>query len=175
MLASPSRRKSPGRAARDEGVSEILGQVFVFGVLAAMAVLSLIAFGAAQRAVELRAVGLHASSAGARVAGVVVQAAVLAERQGTETTVTYRVELPQDFEQHSYVVELVPATATDPERIVVTVPAMGVSETSNLFAAGKPSSFAVCSSSVLGGPINVRFDTDPSNPAQSCLYLEVAT
>lgn len=171
-LALPSRPPHPWRRRRptDAAVSEVLSQIIIFGILAMMLILSLVAFGSAQRAVAARAVDLGAQSAATRVAGVVVQSAVLAEQlgNGTNTNVTYRIDLPRDLEGRSYTVALQGGAH---EQVWVNVTSQGIAESAGLFAAGAPSSFQVCTSQVAGGPLYVRFDANPPNSGKYCLFL----
>ncbi|MHB8634169.1 MAG: hypothetical protein ACYDBQ_09425 [Thermoplasmatota archaeon] len=161
-----------------EGVSEVLGEVFIFGILSVMMILSLIAFAAAQSAVQVRAVDLTASSAAARVAGVLVQVAVVAERDGNATlgwsNVTYRVDLPSDLQGVAYTVALQPAGV---ESVWANATSKGVHESTDLFSAGQPLRFDLAKSTIGGGPMNVRFDDNVACPNHAthkpCLYLEI--
>lgn len=131
-------------------------------------VLSMSAFSTGQVAAERRAVELRAESAAARVAGVVVQNAVLWEQQGAGFAVAYLVDLPQQLEGRDYVVRMERATAVNvptdclagahPDRVCVMVPAFGIAVTAPLFSAAAPSGLDVCNSEAPGGPLHVRIN-----------------
>ncbi|MHB1261561.1 MAG: DUF7266 family protein [Thermoplasmatota archaeon] len=151
-----------------QGVSEVIGYLLVFGILSMVLVLSMSAFSTGQVAAERRAVELRAESAAARVAGVVVQNAVLWEQQGAGFAVAYLVDLPQQLEGRDYVVRIEKATtvtvATDclagahPDRICVMVPGLGITVTAPVFSAAAPLGLDICNSEAPGGPIHVRIN-----------------
>jgi type II secretory pathway pseudopilin PulG len=175
-----STPRSPSRAAptrprllrQDEGVSEVVGYLLVFGILSIVLVLSMTAFAAGQQAAQSRAVQLRAESAAARVAGVVVQTAVLWEQQGSGFAVAYLVDLPQDLEGRSYVVRLEPATTVNvvgdcttgahPDQVCVQVPSLGITVTAPVFSAAAPTGLDICRTQVQGGALNVRINLPTS-------------
>lgn len=169
----------------DRGVSEVVGYLLIFGILSVVLVLSMVAFNAAHGVARERAVQLRAESAAARVAGVVVQTAILAEQESASAPeVTYRIDLPDDFEGEPYEMFLDPActvlatcrdppncVATDevccqppddcrfPDRIRVLVPRLGLDPiVAPLFSAGAATTVNLCQSSAIGGTIAVRYD-----------------
>ncbi|HUR62060.1 MAG TPA: hypothetical protein VM286_06820 [Candidatus Thermoplasmatota archaeon] len=160
--ACPSRTPSSGRSAHDAGVSEVIGQILIFGIVSVLLVMSMIAFNAAQAGARDRVVALRADSAATRVAGIVVQSSLIAEQQGTSSKITFLVDLPQQIEGLSYTVRLVPKSATVPPvpaHVDVVVPALRITATAPLFSADQPTSFDVCPATVPGGRVAVRFDT----------------
>lgn len=99
----------PRRTLRrdDRAVQDVIGFILVFGILSVILVLSMLAFNVASGAAKSRAVELRAQSAASRVAGVVVQSALLAEQQGSSNlAVAYRVELPDQLEGAAYTIVL---------------------------------------------------------------------
>jgi hypothetical protein len=187
---SPSRRLRPAPARRilrrdDEGVSEVVGYILIFGILSVVLVLSMVAFNAAHSVARERAVQLRAESAAARVAGVVVQTAILAEQEsGSSPEVAYRIDLPDDLEGEAYELFLDPActvaatcrdppacVATDelcclppddctyPDRVRVLVPGIGLDPiVAPLFSAGAATTVNLCQSSAVGGTIAVHYE-----------------
>lgn len=173
--ASPPEAKAhPGPrrtlAGDSAGVSEVIGFLLTFGILAAMLVMSMYAFGAASRGAREQAVELHAQSAATRVAGVVVEIAVLAEQHGASApAVAYALDLPNNLESYDYDIAIEAAndqgtvtTADDtPDRVVVTVEALSITVTAPIFSAAAPANVAICSTEVSGGSIVVLYD-DPT-------------
>lgn len=175
--ASPSR-PGPGSGPRrtfagdSSGVSEVVGFLLTFGILSIMLVMAMYAFGVAAEGAEERAVALHAESAATRVAGVVVEVAVLAEQQGpNDPSVVFVVELPDGLEGFAYAVHLEPASGADPDRLRVTVPALGIDVSAPIFSAAAPSNVNICSTTVEGGRIAVLYDdptdADPNLPGDT--------
>ncbi|MFA5945182.1 MAG: hypothetical protein WC876_12030 [Candidatus Thermoplasmatota archaeon] len=184
----------PKRVLRgdSEGVSEVIGYLLTFGILSMVLVLAMSAFSVGQEAAVGRAVELRAESAAARVAGVVVQTAVLAEQQGTGISVAYLVDLPQQLEGRDYTVRLERATTVDvpadctrgahPDQVCVTVPSLGIDPAiAPIFSAGAATDVGVCNTEAPGGALYVRFySVPPSGPfsANACgtdqLFLEAS-
>lgn len=154
-----------------EGAAEVVGYLLVFGILSIVLVLSMSAFTVAQETARSRVVSLRAESAAARVAGVVVQTALLAEQQGTSAAVAYRVDLPQQLEGLDYTVSIEPKSpagcttaCTNPDRVRVRVPAVNVDVKAPVFSAAAASTVDICPTAgqsnagqTPGGHINVRF------------------
>jgi hypothetical protein len=138
------------------GVSEVIGYLLVFGILSMVLVLSMSAFSIGQEAAQSRAVQLRAESAAARVAGVVVQTAILAEQQGTSAAIAYLVDLPQDLEGAAYTVSLEAAAGTAPDLVRVQVPAFEIDVTAPVFSVSAPAILFICTTEVPGGPLYVR-------------------
>ena len=154
----PRRTLSGDRA----GVSEVIGFLLTFGILSVMLVMSMYAFGVAAEGSEEQAVTLRAESAATRVAGVVVEAALLAEQYGSaQPTLAYTVELPEDLEGYGYTVSVVAASGSDPDLVRVLVPSLGIDVTAPVFSAAAPSSVAICTSTVPGDHLVVLYD-DPA-------------
>lgn len=141
-------------------MSEVIGFLLTFGILAFMLVMSMYAFGAAAEGASARAVELHAESAATRVAGVIVEASVLAESQASsEPSLAYRIDLPEQLEGYDYEIHLEAASGTLPDRLRVTVAALDIDVSSPIFAAAAPSNVNICSTTVAGGGIVVLYDT----------------
>lgn len=120
----PAAHRRPQRAlsSDERAVSDVIGYILVFGILSAILVMSMLAFNVAQGAAKSRAIELRAESGAARVAGVVVQSALLAEQQGTSNlAVSYRIDLPDDLEGAAYTVVLEPAATRTTASDVVLV------------------------------------------------------
>lgn len=145
-------------------MSEVVGYLLVFGILSALMVLSMVAFGVAQGLARERAVELEAESAAARVAGVVVQTALVAEQEGTSVSVTFDIDLPDQLEGADYDVYLEAAatggactTAAHADQVCVVVPALDIAVSAPVFAAAAPVNVKICNSDVGGGEIAVRY------------------
>lgn len=164
----------------DEGVSEVVGYLLVFGILSIVLVLSMSAFAVGQEAAQSRAVQLRAESAAARVAGVVVQTAVLWEQQGTGFAVAHLVDLPQDLEGRGYTVRLEPATTADvpddctagahPDQVCVKVTSLAITVTAPVFSAAAPADLAICRTEVTGGALHVRINAPSGHVPQSASH-----
>ena len=148
-------------------MSEVVGYLLVFGILSALMVMSMVAFGVAQELAQERAVQLEAESAAARVAGVVVQTALAAEQEGSSLSVAFDIDLPDQLEGHDYQVYLEPGglsgsqctSGSFTDQVCVVVPALDIAVASPVFAAAAPTNVAICSTDVSGGSIVVLFDT----------------
>ncbi|MCA1811137.1 MAG: hypothetical protein LC623_03890 [Halobacteriales archaeon] len=143
-----------------------MGQLLIFAIVSILLVLSMLAFNQAQTAARDRVVALRAESAATRVSGIVVQTALIAEQQGIASTVRFLVDLPSQLEGLPYTVSLVPAAGGVPAHIGLTVPRIPVTVTAALFSADAATStagFDICSSTVGGGRLNVRFDARPAS------------
>ena len=190
--ASPSEAATHRRPLRalssdERGVQEVIGFILVFGILSVILVLSMFAFNVAQGAAKSRAVELRAQSAAARVSGVIVQSAILAEQQGSgNLAVAYGIDLPDQLEGFSYTVYLEAAStgtshcatsASFPDQVCVTVPGVNVKVAEPVFSAGQSTTIKICPSSSLGGGLRARFDAKPAGCAVSttkALFIEAA-
>jgi len=169
--------------------------MLIFGILSVLLILSMIAFNVAQSGAKARVVDLRADSAATRVAGIIVQTSLIAERQGKTSTVTFLVDLPQNLEGLTYQVKLLPYSASAcpetptvagpcPAHVTVSVPATLQTQTAALFsadAAATTTGFDLCTSTVAGGRVNVRLDARPATLPAGCpagtnpiLFLESA-
>lgn len=159
-----------GFGGDSQGVSEVIGYILVFGILSMLLVLSMASFNIAQGSARERAVELRAESAAARVAGVLVQTAILAERESASATaLAYRIDLPTDLEGMAYEIHLEPrsppscTSACHPDRIRISVPAIELtSVTAPLFSASAPANVHLCATTVAGGAIQIRYDVPPA-------------
>lgn len=158
------RPTGPRRALRGDGagVAEVIGYLLVFGILSLVLVMSMSAFGVAQEGAKERVVQLRAESAAARVAGVVVQASIVAEKQGTGSAVAYFIDLPGQLEGLDYTVTLEDKTVSRPDQVRIAVPGPSISLTSPVFAAGASSTVDLCPITVPGGPLYVRYGAPAS-------------
>ena len=181
LPSKPSKAPGPRRVLRgdSEGVSEVIGYLLTFGILSMVLVLAMSAFSVGQEAAVERAVELRAESAAARVAGVVVQTAVLAEQQGTGIAVAYLVDLPQQLEGRDYIVTLEPAAGGNPDLVRVEVTSLDIDVTAPVFSVGAAALNICAATPVPGGPIYVRYyGTTPNAPFTSAgcgannLFLE---
>jgi hypothetical protein len=177
----PSNRAAGGRPHRalcgdSQAVSEVIGYLLVFGILSMVLVLSMSAFAVGEEAAKERAVTLHAESAAARVAGVVVQTAVLWEQLDGDVAVAYLVDLPEQLEGADYLVSLVAAAGADPDLVRVVVPRFDIDVTAPVFSAAAPADLQICDSEALGGALNVRINAPSSDAVPPCgndaLFLE---
>lgn len=195
--ASPSPHERAGRMAGkapdERAVSEVVGYLLVFGILAVVLVLSMVAFNILNERAQTSVVHLEAESAAQRVASSAVNAALFAETHDAATsTYEHPLDLPTDLEGHAYTVYLEaantgsadpddcipcpsPPTCTRPEQVRVCIPDLNDEEpiTAPLFSAGASTSFDICASQASGGPLIVRFgDVDGVAPFSYCVYLE---
>ncbi len=155
----------------DLGVSEVIGYTLTFGIISAVLGLSILAFGEAQETTTEAVVEARAESVAQRVAGVLVDAALFAERHGSDSAFRVEVVLPELLEGRSYTVHL--DAVGDVVR--VEVPSLGVNVSAALFSASAPSSVDACDVKLTGGPLVVRYDSNPSGgPPATCLFLEEA-
>lgn len=151
--------------ARDEqAVSEVVGYVLIFGILSMILILSMLAFAAVQERAEKAVVAIEGESIAQRVASVVVNAALFAERHPTDSTYLQPLDLPVDLEGNSYSIVLEPASPGQAARIRVDVPSLDLQATAPLFSADAATTVQLCSTSVTGGRISVRFDLTNSCP-----------
>lgn len=166
--------RRPSLRQDESGVSEVVGFILTFGIISTILLLSMLAFIGIQDTVQESIVDQRARSASQRVAAVAVDAALLAETYGSETNFTHRLALPDSFEGYSYTIHTEPEDGTIEDRVRVQVPGLGIDVHAILFSAGAPADFSVCSSSVSGGTVLIRFDEDPDDPNKNCLFLETA-
>jgi type II secretory pathway pseudopilin PulG len=170
--AASQRRRSGGRKptllADRQAVSEVLGFMLIFGIISMILVISMLAFTNAQADAKDRVVGLQAKAAADRVASLVIEASLFAERQGPDSEFSYLADLPERLEGESYSVRL-----TSAGEVVVDVDT-GEEVTAQLLQAGGGSAAAVCAGpAVAGGPLFVRFgDHDQNAVTTHCIFLE---
>jgi hypothetical protein len=171
-----SRPPQRGFGGDSQGVSEVIGYILVFGILSMLLVLSMTSFNIAQGSARERAVELRAESAAARVAGVLVQTAILAERESASAAaMAYRIDLPADLEGMDYQVHLEPRSpagctnaCTYPDRVRISVPAIELtSVTAPLFSASAPANVHLCATTAAGGAIQIRYDV-PTGLSPAC-------
>lgn len=148
----PARRSA--RLGSDDAVSEVVGQILMFGILSMVLILSLLGFSAAKDGAEGRVAALEAESMAQRVAGVYVGASLFAEKHA-EDNVQYerRVELPDGIQQRPYTVSV------ESGILVLRIGSLDVEVSASLLSAGAPPDLVVCEQSATplpGGPLLVR-------------------
>lgn len=188
MPASP-RASEPvhGAAdAHDEAVSEVLGQILMFGILSMVLVLSLMTFNLAKDEAQERAVDTTAGSLAQRISSLVIDTAIFAESfEESDVSLQSTVELPEFIENHSYTIEV------DGSQVTVTVAGTGAVATSSLFAAGSGDIHICDQDAIHGGPVTIFIVQDevpddgtadapsacqpPAAEADYYIYLEPAT
>ncbi|MES2153998.1 MAG: hypothetical protein V4510_02595 [bacterium] len=177
----PRGRGQPrGALADDEtAVSEIIGYILVFAIVAVLLILGMLAFNKAQNDARRNVIDLRAQSAATRVSSLVVEASLLAETQGTTTAMRFLAPLPEDLEGFSYTVAIEPAANGNVERVHVVVAGAAVDVTAPIFSASAPLTVDICpgptgtGTSARGGHISIAFNVD-TYPTQSCLFVEPA-
>ena len=196
--AGRARSVRPYRIRDDErGVTEVLGQILVFGILSIVLVLSMIAFNAAKTSATDRAARLQGEAAAQQVASIVVEASLYVERHDGEATFHRELELPESLEGRAYTVHLEPAgsvtvcqptggPASNPDWIRLHIDGLrdetgsgGCLDdptTAVLFAAGAPATVDLLETEVPGGPVKIRFDANGDCSSilgtPTCLFLE---
>ncbi len=155
----PASRRTCNPIRRDEAVSEVIGQILMFGILSMVLVLSLMSFNIAKERTEERVIETTAQSIAQRVASLTIETALFAEKfEEQAVALQSRLELPQRLEGREYTIEVTGA--------VVTIVAGDVTASSPLFAAGSEGLVHVCQQTALeGGDIIIRItDTHPDVP-----------
>lgn len=174
--------------AHDEAVSEVLGQILMFGILSMVLVLSLMTFNLAKEEAQERVVDTTAGSLAQRISSLVIDTAIFAESfEESDVSLESTVALPEFVENHSYTVQV------DGSQVTVTVPGTGAVATSSLFAAGSGDIHVCGQDAIQGGPVTIHIvhdddvDADPADGvidfdcdaapgvASYYIYLEPAT
>lgn len=171
---SSEQRPRPLRGD-ERAVSEVIGQILVFGILSIVLVMSMLAFNVVKASVTDRAAGWQAEAASSQVASVTIEGALFAERHDGEVEYIRHLDLPDDFEGRTYRVYLEPAGSGHSDRIRLHVDGIDQSVTASLMSAGAASSVHLLESDVPGGPLAVVYKEDPSCSsigADRCLFLE---
>lgn len=155
MPASPPDSNS-------DAVSEVVGQILIFGILSTVLILSLLGFNVAREGTADQVVEVRAESLAQRVAGVVVDAALFAETQDADDLrLALPIDLPSDLEGRSYRIDL------GEDDVTLTVGAESVSAA--LFSSSQPADVAVCDQDPrLGGPLQVVVTTDLASIPSEC-------
>jgi len=139
-----------------DAVSEVVGQILIFGILSTVLILSLLSFAAAKDGAEERVVAVRADSVAQRVAGEVVQAALFAEStRADQLTLRSALDLPFDLEGRGYSIDL------EPDAVIVrAAPAVAQAP---LFASAAPAGVHVCDQDPIGGgPLDVVVTSIPA-------------
>ena len=168
-FAPKSRSRSPQGPGDDRAVTEVIGQILVFGILSMVLVLSMLAFDVASTNAKERGALLQAEGIAQQVASVGVEASLFVEGRAAGTTYERSMKFPQDLEGSAYTISISPTTLTDPARVTVIISTSGVRVTAPLLNADAPVNLDICASTVGGGPIHIRY---VPNPANACLFLE---
>ncbi len=166
--------------ASDAAVSEVIGQILMFGILSMVLILSLLGFNAAKQGAEDRVAELEADSAAQRVAGVYISASLFSE-QNSANSLDYQrlVDLPDRIQQRDYTISI------QSESLTLSIPTAQVTVTTSLLSAGAAPELVVCNqANFAGGPLLVRArDYVPGDELSLCtnrttesiiLYLESA-
>lgn len=156
MHASP-------RDSNSEAVSEVVGQILIFGILSTVLILSLLGFNVAREGATEQVVEVRGESVAQRIAGVVVDAALFAEtNEAAALRLALPMDLPDDLEGQSYLIDL---NGDD-----VTISVQGQSLQSALFSSGKPADVTVCDQDPRqGGPLQVVVTTDLASIPSECV------
>lgn len=142
----------------EDAVSEVVGYLLVFGILAMILVLSMFAFNQVQQRAEASVVEAEGQSVAQRVASAVVNAALFVEDNydplapALAPTYSQPLDLPTELEGHSYSVSL------SSLEVKVTVRDLGVVATAPLFSAEAPANVDFCATSATAGRVAVSFD-----------------
>lgn len=173
----PDRRhpRRRGLLRSDDAVSEVVGQILMFGILSMVLILSLLGFSAAKEGAEGRVAALEAESMAQRVAGVYVGASLFAEKHAEEN-VQYerRVELPDGIQQRPFTVRV------ESETLILEIASIGVEASASLLSAGAPPKLVVCeqTAGLPGGPLLVKarpFDSSSAVDLALCPNADPAT
>jgi len=172
----PSRRVCRAAPLRHDeaGVSEVVGQILAFAIVAGVFVLSMIAFEKAAEGTKDRVIQLRADSTAARIASVVIEAGMLTETHGTGLRARLLVDLPQDLEGRAYRVALEAPGGGETARIVLTVPGRSITATAPLLAIEASGGVPICPTEVAGGRMFATFTEPALSPGNPCLSLEAA-
>lgn len=176
-------------AIRDDlAVSEVVGQILMFGILSMVLILSFVSFNVAKDAAEERVVQTTTEALSQRISSLVVDTALFAEKfQDEEVDLISKLDLPDTIEGRQYTIRLTQ------ESVEVTVPLTGATDNSTLFSANSAGLVHICDQDAIdGGDIYVRITPDsnygdavvdapaacdspvPSSEAQFYVYLETA-
>ncbi len=163
--------------SNSDAVSEVVGQILIFGILSTVLILALLGFNVAKEGANERVVEVRADAVAQQVASVVVEASLVAERMPADSLeITSRLSLPGSFDLDGYQIDL------DEDQVVVRV--RGITVTAALFSAGAPAGLVVCdvSTALSGGEVDVVVTTS-TPPASICpnhggaaraVYIEAA-
>lgn len=134
----------------DEAVSEVVGQILVFGILSIVLVMSMFSFNIAKEQAEDRVVLATADAIASRVANLVVSTTTLAEGfADQQITLQTNMPLPQQIEGRSYNMDMGAGA-------VVNVPRHGYVASSSFFSADSGTNVRICEATGLpGGSISV--------------------
>ena len=161
------------RRPSDEAVSEVIGQILIFGILSMVLVLSLLSFNIAKDNAEDRIVLATQDAVAQRVAGLVIDSALLAEKfQDQELSLTAQLELDQQIEGRDYTIDL------DNDAVRVTVGSTGRTASAPLFSVDSGNLVHVCDAAAVdGGSIHVRVihTSDFATVAPDCGAATAAT
>lgn len=165
MPASRLPYDRPRLLRDDRAVSEIVGQILMFGILSMVLIMTLFSFNVAKEAAEDRVLDTTAASVAQRVASLVVDTALFAENfEEDQVDIQSRLELPAMLESRQYEIDL------DASHVRVT--SGDTTQRAPLFSAGSPTIVHVCDQDPIeGGAVRVYavadFDYDPDDPPAS--------
>ena len=92
----------------ESGVSEVVGFLLTFGIIATILLVAMLGFNDAQQRAEVRLVEIQGASAAQRVASAAVDLALFAEDNPYDTAVA--IDLPTELQGFSYSVQVCGAT-----------------------------------------------------------------
>ncbi len=133
----------------DDAVTEVVGQILIFGILSVVLTLSLVSFNVAKDSAEERIVSTTASAVAQQVADLVVDTAIMATAfEDADISVRAAVNMPEFIESRPYTVEL--------NNDDITVVVSGRTATAPLFAADSGATLHICDQDpVIGGPMQL--------------------
>lgn len=156
--------------SNSDGVSEVVGQILIFGILSTVLILALLGFNVAREGTAEQVAEVRAESIAQRIAGVVVDGALFAEQTDADTIeLRLPMELPDDLEGQGYSITL--------NEDDVTVTTGGTTVAAALFSSGQPTDLVVCAMPArIGGSLDVRVTSNVGSidPAD-CPNLGAAT
>lgn len=137
------------RRLGDDAVSEVVGYLITFGIIASVLVVAMLGFSDAQGRAEQRVADIQADSIAQRVAGVLVDAALFLEHQSCDpaqplgsscggSTLSIALELPATLQGSGYVVRLVPGDCAGSTSKVRVTSSITEDKDQSLFEAARP-------------------------------------
>ena len=154
--------------SNSDAVSEVVGQILIFGILSTVLILALLGFNVAREGATDQVVEVRAESIAQRIAGVVVDAALFAETASADDVrLALPMELPGLLEGHGYSIDL------NADDVAITV--AGTTVDAALFSSSTPADLVVCNQATRsGGDLLVVVTTDVGS-LTDCPNLGAAT
>ncbi len=133
------------RRHSDDAVTEVVGQILIFGILSVVLTMSLVSFNVAKHSAEERILASTADAYAQQVADLVIDTAVMtAQFQGSDIDVQAIVDLPDVIQNRPYTVDL------DQDAVVFVVDRTTTRQ-APLFAAHSVGTVHVCDQSPFVG------------------------